>query len=43
MEERFGVNAGGNVYITAGGVVQSPAGAIPKAAYDMIKPYIRKV
>lgn len=43
MEERFGVNVGGNVYITAGGVVQSPAGAIPKAAYDMIKPYIRIV
>jgi len=43
MEERFGVNVGGNVYITSGGVVQSPAGAIPKAAYDMIKPYIRIV
>jgi len=41
--ERFGENLGGNTIITAAGVVQTPAGAIPKSAYEAIKPYIRIV
>lgn len=40
--ERFGKNTGGEVIITAGGVVETPAGAIPRAAYEAIRPYIKR-
>lgn len=40
--ERFGDNTGGQVTVTAAGVVITPYGAIPKAAYQAIAPYVRK-
>lgn len=41
--DRFGQNLGGNTIITAAGIVQTPAGAVPKAAYDAIAPYIERL
>lgn len=40
--ERFGRNTGGEVILTPGGVIETPAGAIPKAAYEAIRPYIKR-
>lgn len=41
-EERFGTNTAGAVTVTAAGVVITPYGAVPKAAYQLIAPYIRR-
>lgn len=39
--ERTGQNTGGNVQVTAAGVVVTPFGAVPKAAYERLRPYIK--
>lgn len=39
--ERAGQNTGGQVQVTGAGVVITPHGAVPKSAYDRIKPYIK--
>lgn len=41
--ERSGQNTGGQVTVTAAGVVVTPYGAVPKSAYDRIRPYIKAV
>ncbi len=41
-EERFGQNTGGVATITGAGVVITPQGAVPKSAWQLIAPYIRR-
>lgn len=41
-KERKG-QAGGQVQVTAAGVVITPYGAVPKLAYDLISPYISRL
>lgn len=40
-QQRMGQNVTGSVVVTPSGVVQTPEGAMPKAAYDAIEPYVR--
>lgn len=42
-QQRFGQVTEGNVQVTAAGLVITPHGAIPKAAYERIRPYIKAV
>ena len=42
-QERSGANMNGSVQVTGAGIVITPYGAVPKVAYDLIKPYIKPV
>ena len=41
-EQRFGENTGGVATVTGAGVVITPQGAIPKSAWQLIAPFIRR-
>lgn len=41
--QRTGQNIGGNTILSPAGIVQTPAGAIPKSAWDVIQHYVRRV
>lgn len=41
--DRFGRNSAGQTIVTPAGIIQTPAGAIPRSAWEAIKPYIERL